>query len=183
MPLKTAVATKARRHAPSAAASSELAGCCCAGARAEFIKTAYHCYGRETTLGCKRPAVSHPGSSRGLFLPLNATIIDLIYPDIPGLHEIWAASRLLVNHQPVKPCVSPRASGHACRSDATANRLQSKDLFLNLGGNKNGLFSHFQDGEAASRRSELCARPAAAASMRFRSALKIRNGSRARARC
>src|SRR6516225_6282178 len=105
MPLKTAVATKARRHAPSAAASSELAGCCCAGARAEFIKTAYHCYGRETTLGCKRPAVSHPDSSRGLFLPLNATIIDLIYPDIPGLHEIWAASRLLVNHQP-----------HACRS-------------------------------------------------------------------
>src|SRR6516225_12430586 len=79
MPLKTAVATS--RHAPSAAASSELAGCCCAGARAEFIKTAYHCYGRETTLGCKRPAVSHPGSSRGLFLPLNATIIDLIYPD------------------------------------------------------------------------------------------------------
>jgi hypothetical protein len=28
MPLNMAVATKARRHAPSAAASSELAGCC-----------------------------------------------------------------------------------------------------------------------------------------------------------
>src|SRR5260370_41976651 len=38
MPLNAAVATKARRHAPSAAASSELTGCCCAGPVAWFIE-------------------------------------------------------------------------------------------------------------------------------------------------
>jgi hypothetical protein len=37
MPLNTAVAIKARRHAPSAAASSELAGCCRAGAWTWFM--------------------------------------------------------------------------------------------------------------------------------------------------
>src|SRR3974390_3082152 len=87
MPLKTAVATKARRHAPSAAASSELAGCCCAGARAEFIKTAYHCYGHETTLGLVKTGgqlswlvAGHlPGDDNG--------------PNIPGFLEIWAGSR------------------------------------------------------------------------------------------
>src|SRR5215467_15168347 len=77
MPLKTAVATKARRHAPSAAASSELAGCCCAGARAEFIKTAYHCYGRETTFGLLKSGGQPSWLVAGI-CP-NATIMDLIY--------------------------------------------------------------------------------------------------------
>src|SRR6516165_1532215 len=77
MPLKTAVVTKARRHAPSAVASSELAGCCCAGARAEFIKTAYHCYGRDTMRGLLSPD-ARAAKSGGLVI--NATIMDLIYP-------------------------------------------------------------------------------------------------------
>src|SRR5689334_18507332 len=91
MPLKTAVATKARRHAPSAAASSELAGCCCTGPGAEFIETAYHCCGRETALGLQRPAVNHPGSSQAV------RPRDDNGRNIPDLHEIWACSRSLVN--------------------------------------------------------------------------------------
>src|SRR6516165_6771340 len=77
MPLKTAVATKARRHAPSAVASSELAGCCCAGARAEFIKTAL-----LRTRHYARAAKSGGQPSwlvAGPFV-INATIMDLIYP-------------------------------------------------------------------------------------------------------
>src|SRR5215469_12679792 len=93
MPLNTAVATKARRHALSAAASSELAGCCCAGARAEFIKTAYHCLRtqhyarpaivRRSAILARRGAICHIGDDNG--------------PNIPALHQIWAGSRPLVN--------------------------------------------------------------------------------------
>src|SRR5579859_4625786 len=78
IPLKTAVATKARRQAPSAAESSEPAGCCCAGARAEFIKDCTPLLRTQNyARAAKRPAVSHPGSSRGIG---PGTIMDRIYP-------------------------------------------------------------------------------------------------------
>src|SRR5690349_7485200 len=85
MPLNTAVATKARRQAPSAVASSELAGCCCAGARAEFIKDCVPLlrtrnYARAEKTG-GQPSWLVAGHSPG----------DDNGPNIPGLHEIWAA--------------------------------------------------------------------------------------------
>src|SRR5579863_6818868 len=47
MPENKAVATKARRQALSAAASSELAGCCRGGPRLWLMDRAYHRNGRQ----------------------------------------------------------------------------------------------------------------------------------------
>src|SRR5471032_3301946 len=47
IPLNSAMAIKARRQAPSAAASSELAGCCRDGPTGWLIRRAYHSGGRE----------------------------------------------------------------------------------------------------------------------------------------
>src|SRR5215470_13411504 len=78
MPLKTAVATKARRHAPSAAASSELAGCC-AEARAEFIKDCVPLLRTRSHARARKVRRSATLARRGAFA-LNATITDQIYP-------------------------------------------------------------------------------------------------------
>jgi hypothetical protein len=133
--------------------------------------------------GCKRPAVSHPGSSRGIRPG------DDNGPNTPVLHEIWAASRLLGKYQPVALCVLPRASGSASRSQPA----ESKDLFLKAGHDQKAIGARRADRRsaysAAFRINEAAAgglasdRPAVTVSTRFRCALKIRNGSRARARC
>src|ERR1700752_3458031 len=92
MPLKTAVATKARRHAPSAAASSELAGCCCTGARAEFIKD---CVPLLRTRNYARAGKT--GGQPSWLVAGRLPQCDDNGPNIPALHEIWAGSRPLVN--------------------------------------------------------------------------------------
>src|SRR5215471_5594666 len=79
------------------------------------------------TLGlCKRPAVSHPGSSRGI-----SPKRDDNGPNIPALHEILAGSRPLVNCQVKQTGVCHKRAACGGRERTAAKPLQFKDLFPN----------------------------------------------------